>query len=116
LAPIGAPLELLKSPIHRTLGDFGEGKRIGGSLDTGDVSYVVPVGQMNAATWPLGIGAHTWQSCAASGSTWAFKAMRWAGACMALAGFGLVTEPEILAAAKAEFKANARPYRSTMDL
>jgi len=116
LAPIGAPLELLKSPIHRTLGDFGEGKRIGGSLDTGDVSYVVPVGQMNAATWPLGIGAHTWQSCAASGSTWAFKAMRWAGSCMALAGFGLVTEPEILAAAKAEFKASARPYRSTMDL
>ncbi len=80
------------------------------------MSYVVPVGQMNAATWPLGIGAHTWQSCAASGSTWAFKAMRWAGSCMALAGFGLVTEPEILTAAKAEFKANARPYRSTMDL
>ena len=116
LVPIGASLDLLKSPIHITLGDFGEGKRIGGSLDTGDVSYVVPVGQMNAATWPLGVGAHTWQSCSASGSTWAFKAMRWAGVCMALAGFRLVTEPEILEAAKAEFKANAIPYRSTMDL
>lgn len=116
LAPIAAPLDLLKSPIHATLGDFGEGRRIGGSLDTGDVSYVVPVGQINAATWPLGVGAHTWQSCAASGSTWAFKATRWAGVCLALAGYELATSPELIAAAKKEFKANAIPYRSTMDL
>jgi len=116
LLPIGAPLDLLKSPIHRTLGDFGEGRRIGGSLDTGDVSYIVPVGQMNAATWPLGVGAHTWQSCSASGSTWAFKAMRWAGACLAIAGYELAVKPELLKAAKAEFKAQAIPYRSTMDI
>jgi aminobenzoyl-glutamate utilization protein B len=70
---------------------------------------------MNAATWPLGVGAHTWQSCAASGSSWAFKAMRWAGASMALAGFRLATEPDLLAAAQAEFRALAVPYRSTMD-
>lgn len=116
LEPIGAPVELLKAPIHLTLGDFGRGRRIGGSLDTGDVSYIVPTGQMNAATWPLGVGAHTWQSCAASGSTWAFKAMRWAGACMALAGYELATDPASLNAAKAEHKAKALPYRSTMDL
>ena len=116
LEPIGAPLELLKGPLHRTLGDFGAGKKIGGSVDTGDVSYIAPTGQMNAATWPLGVGAHTWQSCAASGSSWALKAMRWAGACMALAGYELATKPELLEAAKAEFKAKAVPYRSTMDL
>ncbi|MDX9784169.1 MAG: amidohydrolase [Spirochaetia bacterium] len=116
LLPIGAPASLLKAPIHAEVGDFGAGKRIGGSLDTGDVSYVVPVGQMNAATWPLGVGAHTWQSCAASGSPWAFKAMRWAGMSMALAAFRLAAEPELLAAAQAEFKANSLPYRSTMDV
>lgn len=116
LEPIGAPLELLKKPIHTTVGDFGQGRRIGGSLDTGDVSYRVPTGQMNAATWPLGVGAHTWQSCAASGSSWGFKAMRWAGSCMALAGYMLATDPASLEAAKAEHKAKALRYRSTMDL
>lgn len=115
LEPIGAPLELLKAPIHEVVGDFGRGKRIGGSLDTGDVSYVAPTGQMNAATWPLGVGAHTWQSCAASASSWAFKAMRWAGASMALAGYALATNPELLAMARKEHKRAAPPYRSTMD-
>jgi aminobenzoyl-glutamate utilization protein B len=116
LLPIGAPASLLKAAIHAEVGDFGAGKRIGGSLDTGDVSYVAPVGQMNSATWPLGVGAHTWQSCAASGSPWAFKAMRWAGMSMALTGFRLAAEPKLLAAARAEFKATAEPYRSTMDV
>jgi len=113
---IAAPVELLRTPLHEAVGDFGRGIRIGGSLDTGDVSYMAPTGQMNAATWPLGVGAHTWQSCAASGAPWALKAMRWAGACMALAGYRLASEPALLAAARAEFRREARPYRSTMDL
>ncbi len=115
LLPIGAPLELLKSPLHLSIGDFGAGKRIGGSLDTGDVSYLVPTGQLNAATWPLGIGAHTWQSCAASGGSWAMKATRYAGQSLALAGALLVLEPKRLAAAAKEHKKTPR-YRSTMDV
>ncbi|HWP68635.1 MAG TPA: amidohydrolase [Rectinemataceae bacterium] len=113
---IAAPVELLKSPLHGEVGDFGRGMRSGGSIDTGDVSYIAPTGQMNAATWPLGVGAHTWQSCAASGAPWAFKAMHWAGACMALAGYSLATDPALLGAARAEFRKTATPYRSTMDL
>jgi aminobenzoyl-glutamate utilization protein B len=115
LLPIGAPVELLRKPLHLEIGDFGEGKRIGGSLDTGDVSYVVPTGQMNAATWPLGVGAHTWQSCAASGGTWAVKAARYGGMSLALAGFLLVKEPERLVSAAREHKA-VPAYRSTMDM
>jgi len=116
LDPIGVPASLLKSPLHREVGDFGQGHRIGGSLDTGDVSYVAPTGQMNAATWPLGVGAHTWQSCAASGTTWARKAMVWAGTTMALAGFALAVRPELLAAVRAEHRSKLEPYRSTMDV
>ncbi|MCX7025982.1 MAG: hypothetical protein NT061_00530, partial [Spirochaetes bacterium] len=116
LDPIGAPRALLKNALHREVGDFGAGYRIGGSLDTGDVSYIAPTGQMNAATWPLGVGAHTWQSCAASGSPWARKAMRWAGTTMALAGWALVANPELLAAAKAEHRSKFESYRSTMDI
>lgn len=115
LLPIGAPTELLKAPLHLDIGDFGAGKRIGGSLDTGDVSYIVPTGQMNAATWPLGIGAHTWQSCAASGGSWAMKAARYAGQSLALAGALLALEPKRLAAAAKEHKKVPR-YRSTMDV
>ena len=115
LSPIGAPLELLREPLHLEIGDFGEGRRIGGSLDTGDVSYIVPTGQMNAATWPLGVGAHTWQSCAASGGSWAMKAARYAGTSLALAGFLFATEPERLADASREHK-SVPTYHSTMDM
>ncbi len=116
LAMIGAPTSLLSRPLHRELGDFGRGYRIGGSLDVGDVSYIVPVGQMNAATWPLGIGAHTWQSCAASGSPYAARLARWAGAVLAVTAFRLLSEPELRKAASLEHKASKRPWRSTMDL
>lgn len=116
LTMIGAPLSLLKRPTHDRAGDFGAGYRIGGSLDTGDVSYVTPTGQMNAATWPLGVGAHTWQSCSASGWSGAFKRMRWAAAVLAATGFALASDPALLAAARAEHRRKTRPYRSTMDL
>ncbi len=116
LSPIGAPLSLLRKAAHDEVGDFGAGFRIGGSLDTGDVSYVAPTGQLNAATWPLGVGAHTWQSCAASGYSSAFKHMRWAAASLAAAGFFLASDPSLLRKAKAEHAAKTRPYRPTTDL
>ncbi|MFH2114008.1 MAG: peptidase dimerization domain-containing protein, partial [Spirochaetota bacterium] len=116
LYPIGAPVALLKRPVHNEVGDFGAGFRIGGSLDTGDVSYIVPTGQLNAATWPLGIGAHTWQSCAASGASMGFKHMRWAAAVLASTGLALISDPSLLAAAKTEHRAKTTKYRSTMDL
>ncbi|MEI6387435.1 MAG: amidohydrolase [Spirochaetota bacterium] len=116
LTPIDAPISLLTDPIHSRLGDFGRGCRIGGSLDTGDVSYVVPTGQLNSATWPLGVGAHTWQSAAASGSTWAFKAMRWAAASMAATGLAFALDPRLVARARREHAKGKKPYRSTMDL
>ena len=115
LDPIGAPKTILKSTIHDHVGDYGRGKRIGGSLDTGDVSYVAPTGQINAAAWPLGVGAHTWQSCAASASSWAFKAMAWAGSVMALAGYEVATRQDLLDAVRKEHSSKAEPYRSTMD-
>lgn len=118
LAMIGAPAKLLSKPLHREVGDFGRGFRIGGSLDVGDVSYVAPTGQINAATWPLGVGAHTWRSCAASGTAYAAKAARWAAAVLAATGFRLLTEPELRDAAAAEHRASRRahgPWKSTMD-
>ena len=116
LSMIGAPESLLAGSVHRAVGDFGRGYRIGGSLDVGDVSYIVPVGQLNAAAWPLGIGAHTWQSCAASGSTMAAKAMRWAAAIIAYTGLRVLAEPGLRESAASEHRASARPWRSTMDL
>jgi aminobenzoyl-glutamate utilization protein B len=116
LSMIGAPASLLKGSLHRAVGDYGQGYRIGGSLDVGDVSYIVPTGQMNAAVWPLGVGAHTWQSAAASGSTLAFKGMLWAASVLATTGLELLVKSELLAAAKTEHRKKTRPWRSTMDL
>ncbi|HET7838295.1 MAG TPA: hypothetical protein VFL04_00950, partial [Rectinemataceae bacterium] len=67
-------------------------------------------------TWPLGVGAHTWQSCAASGSSLGFKGMLYAAKVLAGAGLELVRKPAILAAARAEHRKKTSPYRSTMDL
>jgi hypothetical protein len=64
----------------------------------------------------LGIGAHTWQSCAASGSSLAFRFARWAAEALAETGFALATEPGLLEAARAEHASKASSYRSTMDL
>jgi aminobenzoyl-glutamate utilization protein B len=116
LTMIGAPTGLLSKPLHLEPGDFGRGFRIGGSLDVGDVSYIVPTGQMNAAAWPLGIGAHTWQSCSASGGSWARRAALWAAAVLAATGYRILSDPGLRAAAKAEHAKARTPWRSTMDL
>ncbi len=115
LVMIGAPISLLKDSIHREVADFGKGYRIGGSLDVGDVSYVAPTGQMNAAVWPLGVGAHSWQSCAASGSSFARKGMLYAGKVLAGTGLAFLSDAKLAAAARAEWRKDKKPYRSTMD-
>ena len=73
------------------------------STDTGNVSWVVPVGRSQAATWPVGTPAHSWQAVAASGSVGRHAAVFVA---KALAGglYDLLDDPEIVAAARAEFE------------
>ena len=70
------------------------------STDAGDVSWVVPMGSMTAATFVPGVGAHTWQAAACAGTTIGRKGMVVAARTLALAGVELFENPAEVQAAK----------------
>lgn len=47
-----------------------------GSTDVGDVSWNVPTGGFNTATWVPGTSAHSWQAIAAGGTSIGLKGMK----------------------------------------
>jgi aminobenzoyl-glutamate utilization protein B len=108
-------------PTDRPLADFLvplDAKRnpLVGSTDVGDVSWVVPTVQVHAPTVAIGTPFHTWQVVAQGKSPAAHKAMVQAAKAMAAVGAKALTEPELIAAAKADLnKRTARtPYVSPL--
>ncbi len=77
---------------------------MGGSTDVGDVSWITPTGQITTTCWPLGTPGHSWQTVASSGSSIGAKGMLFAAKAMALAGLDLLTKPDLLVQAKADFE------------
>lgn len=73
------------------------------STDVGDVSMMVPTVGLNTATWVPGTAAHSWQSTAASGMTIGYKGAQVAAKTLTLAAIELYENPELRAAATAEF-------------
>ena len=80
-----------------------------GSTDVGDVSWTVPTVELEAATWVPGTTAHSWQAVAAGGMTIGAKGMMVAAKTMALTAAELFTNPQLIAAAKAEFEQKRGP-------
>jgi aminobenzoyl-glutamate utilization protein B len=74
-----------------------------GSTDVGDVSMIIPTTGLRVATWVPGTPAHSWQAAAASGMSIGFKGAQLAAKTLALAAIELIGNPELRAAAKAEF-------------
>src|SRR5438046_753552 len=108
-------------PTDRPLADFIvplDAKRnpLIGSTDVGDVSWVVPTVQVHAPTVAIGTPFHTWQVVAQGKSPHAHKAMVQAAKAMAGLGVRALTEPDLVAAAKADVeKRTARtPYVSPL--
>ena len=79
-------------------------KPISGSSDVGDVSWVCPTSQIVAATCAGGTPEHTWQMVAQGKSSIAHKGLLYAGKVLAAAAIDLLESPELVAAAKEEFK------------
>jgi aminobenzoyl-glutamate utilization protein B len=79
------------------------------STDSGDVSWVTPLGTLNTATWVPGTSAHSWQAVAAGGTGIGLKAMIVAAKTLALTGAQLFADPALVAAAKAEFDKSRGP-------
>ena len=75
-----------------------------GSTDVGDVSWQTPVGQIHVAAWPNGCPGHSWQNVSCAGSDLGFKAAVHAGKVLACAVIDLMTRPELLSQARAEFE------------
>ena len=76
---------------------------MGGSTEVADVSWITPTGQLTTTCWPLGTPGHSWQTVVSSGSSIGAKGMLFASKAMALAGLDLLTKPDVLAQAKADF-------------
>jgi aminobenzoyl-glutamate utilization protein B len=108
--PTGRPLADFLVPL-----DAKRNPQIG-STDVGDVSWVVPTVQVHAPTVAIGTPFHTWQVVAQGKSPAAHKAMVQAAKAMAELGVKALTEPDLIAAAKADLKKRTArtPYVSPL--
>lgn len=75
-----------------------------GSTDVGDVSWIVPTAEFNAATWVPGTPAHSWQAVACGGYSIGRKGMLLAAKTLALSAIDLLKDPALVAAARADFE------------
>ncbi|WP_312793987.1 M20 family metallopeptidase [Tianweitania sp.] len=101
------------APLHLGLREFeGQSHFRAGSTDVGDVSWVTPTAQCWTPAWAIGTNPHTWQVVAQGKSAAAHKAMAHAAKTLATTGLTLMTQPDVLAAAKAEWKEKTagQPY------
>ncbi|MFC1803582.1 amidohydrolase [Thermoproteota archaeon] len=74
------------------------------SGDQGDVSWITPYGLVNTATNAYGLPYHTWEMVASSRTSIAHKAMVFGTKILAYSVIDLLTKPEILKKASAEFE------------
>jgi aminobenzoyl-glutamate utilization protein B len=95
-AAMGVPEKGLATEVLPVLGTI----TAGGSTDVGDVSWVVPAGLFGWPTLPLGISLHTWPVTACGGMSIGDKASLATARILAGAGHDLMTQPDLLAAAK----------------
>ena len=84
------------------------------STDAGDVSWNVPTIGFVAATFVPGVGAHTWQAAACAGMSIGQRGMVIAAKALSLTAVDLLTNPQIVVGAKAEFarQMSGRTYKS----
>lgn len=104
------PLDSLRNVIDQS-GQVGKG-----STDVGDVSWLAPTTGFTTACWVPGTAAHTWQACAAGGTTLGRKGMNLAAKVLAASAWDLYQQPQTLAAAKAELerRLGSAKYESLM--
>ena len=75
----------------------------GGSTDVGDVSWTVPTVGLRVAAFAPGTPGHSWQAVACAGSSIGLKGMNVAAKTMAGMIVDLMTKPDVITQAKAEF-------------
>ena len=98
--------DITKMNLHDEVTDdtFTHNNCISLSLDIGDVSYIIPTAQCSCSVWPIGISAHTWQSCASAGSDMGFKAMLLASKSISCSINDVMLDELVINKAKKELK------------
>jgi len=86
----------------------------GGSTDVSDVSHITPTVGLSVATAGKHLPWHSWATTASHGIPGASKAAETAARVIALTGIDLLTEPELVRQARADFvkRTAGKPYRS----
>src|SRR5499427_496047 len=101
------------NPLCDFIVPFGtRGAAMMGSTDVGDVSWVIPTVQARVATHAIGTPGHSWQITAQGKSGQAKKGLVHAAKIMAAVAAEALTDPALLARAKADHQARtqATPY------
>ena len=98
-----------ENPLHPEVRPLAPSDQQHGSTDVGDVSWVCPTVQLNAATWAVGTAAHSWQAVSQGKRPWAHKMARYAAKIMAATAVELIKYPEVLEDAKKEHLENVAP-------
>lgn len=85
-----------------------------GSTDVADVAWITPTAQFTTTCFPLGVPGHSWSNTATGGMSIGHKGMVHAAKVLAITAADLFEEPELLAAAEAEFNesTSGQPYKS----
>lgn len=86
----------------------------GGSTDVAEVSWITPTVGLNVVTAAADVPWHSWATTACHGTEAGVKGAVIAAKAMALTGIDLLTDSELLAAARKFFseKTQGKPYRS----
>jgi len=111
---LGQPGDPRATLIESILPNNAYDEPAGGSTDVGDVSYVVPTGEVRIVTAPVGMPGHSWQNCASVGSPIGRRGMLFAAQVLAAAACELMRDPALLARAQDEHRRLTadRPYVS----
>jgi aminobenzoyl-glutamate utilization protein B len=82
----------------------------------GDVSWTVPTVGFSTACFVPGTPTHSWQAVAAGGTSIGQQGMQLAARTLAAVAWDIMTDPEIIPAAKAEHtkRLNGRTYTSLL--
>jgi len=86
----------------------------GGSTDVAEVSWIAPTVSIYVASAGVGLPWHSWATAASHGIPGAAKSAQVAARVLALTGVDLLTDPDLLERAKADFREHTggKPYVS----
>ena len=110
IALAGVPGSDPENPIDLDIQDYTEEEpQDYASTDVGDVSWVCPTAQILTATFVRGTPPHTWQRVSQGKLAQAHKMTRYAAKVLAASTVELMSSPELVARAQAEFRNRVGP-------